>query len=127
MSREIINQSFVVYQTMVQQCEALDGTNPELAGKLRKAIMDYGIYGEWDSDPIIDALMVTTKFQIDAAQERHIASKKNGSTGGRKTQYDHEEIRMLINSGWSKDEVCNKVGCSPRTVERALSGATKAT
>ena len=65
---KITYDSFTVHRVVVETCESLEKYDVDLANKLRKAIMNYGAYGTWDSDYMIDVFMIAIKEFIDAAR-----------------------------------------------------------
>lgn len=76
MKKEIKNNSFVFYATSLEAVEKISEAYPEMGNELLKAIVEYGIYGEYDkTNPIIEAMMVNISFGIDKAKDRY-----NGST-----------------------------------------------
>lgn len=118
--QEIRNNSFVFYATYLEAIEALEG-NPECAAKLAKAIMEYGIYGEYDeSDVVVNALMVQIKLGIDNAKNRYEESVENGKKGGAKKKYSDDEIIRLVKEGMTHKAVAEQLGCSAKTVQRAV-------
>ena len=94
MKKEIKNDSFVFYATNLEVVEALEQTNPELANEFLKAIVEYGIYGEYKKgNPMVDALMIQTGFGIDKAKDRYAAAIENGKKGGRpKVNLNEQEV-----------------------------------
>ena len=107
-------KSFVFYPTFLQTVDSLrkDG-NELLANKLLKAIVDYGVYGEYDSsDPIVNALMVQTVFNIDKSQNNYLKCVADGSKGGAKKKYDDDQIYELIDKGMTKTAMRKEAGIS---------------
>ena len=116
-------ENFVFYADWINVIKAYDDSGqPEIAGELAKQIIYYGVSGEMTSDnPIITGLVNSMcAALIEKSKNRYQACKSNGGRGGRPKQYDAEEIIRLHNSGLSNDEIAKKVGCTIRTVQRAL-------
>ena len=115
-------KSFVFYPTFLQAVESLRNNGNEiLADKLLKAIVDYGIYGEYDdSDPIINAIMVQTVFSIDKSYNNYQNCIINGSKGGAKKKYSDDQIYELIDKGMTHKQIAEQLGCSTKTIQRAL-------
>ena len=115
-------KSFVFYPTFLQAVESLrNNGNEVLANKLLKAIVDYGIYGEYDdSDPIINAIMVQTVFSIDKSYSNYQNCIINGSKGGAKKKYNDDQIYELIDKGMTHKQIAQQLGCSTKTIQRAL-------
>ena len=60
--------------------------------------------------------MQSVALGVDKARERYNSAQKVG----KKARYDSEEIIGLLQMGLKKKEVAEKIGCSVRTVERAM-------
>lgn len=115
-------KSFVFYPTFLQAVESLRNNGNEiLADKLLKAIVDYGVYGEYDdSDPIINAIMIQTVFSIDKSYNNYQNCIINGSKGGAKKKYSDDQIYELIDKGMTHKQIAQQLGCSTKTIQRAL-------
>ena len=82
-----------------------------------EAVAGYGLDGEYDgSNQIVEALMQQVVFNVDRAKDRYNSAKK----GGRKAKYDAGEVEGLLQMGYNKKEIAEKIGCSVRTIERAI-------
>lgn len=87
-----------------------------------RAIIKYGLYGDCQTDD------ETIKRKVDAVcsdvinntKARYAASVQNGNMGGRPTKYDPDAIRQLKEKGLSQQQIADKLGCSLKTVQRAL-------
>ena len=87
-----------------------------------RAIIKYGLYGDCQTDD------ETIKRRVDAVcsdvinntKARYAASVKNGSVGGRPTQFDSDVAKQLRDQGLSLKEIADQMGCSKRTVQRKL-------
>lgn len=116
-------ENFVFYADWINVIKAYDDSGqPELAGELAKQIIYYGVTGEITStNPIIIGLVNSMcAALIEKSKNRYHACKSNGGRGGRPTQYSSAEIISLHNSGLSNKEIANRLGCSLKTVQRAL-------
>ncbi|MBQ0088129.1 MAG: helix-turn-helix domain-containing protein, partial [Prevotellaceae bacterium] len=122
MKSVVKNNSYVMYATWLDQVEQLEENGQfELAYKYIRAIMDYGIYGEYDnSDVMVNLLMTQTALGIDKAQSRYAAAVENGKKGGRPKTVDEEKIVELKRQGLTNKKIAEKVGCSDKTVSRTL-------
>lgn len=99
----------------------LEQVSIEQAYKYIKAVLEYGLYGEYDtSDPVVNALMSHSRFGIDSVEERRERNVEDGRRGGRKKTFADEDIYKLLDEGKSKKEVAIIMKCSDRTVERAI-------
>lgn len=89
-----------------------------------RAIVQYGLYGkvETTDDTILQRVDAVCADLMNNAKARYAAAIKGGhnGTGGRPTQYNPETIQALRKSGMSYQEIADELGCSVRTVQRAL-------
>lgn len=116
--------SFVFYRTFKETVDALP--TPELKLKLYDAIISYGLTGEYDeSDAIVNAMMKQTCFAIDRAQENYAKAVSGGKKGGARKKFDTEEIKELLAEGKTHAEVAKILGCSSKTVQRAIKEESK--
>ncbi len=121
MNKQIVNNSFVIYSTYYEAVEELEKTDPEKAFKLLKAIVEYGLYDEYDdSDIVIKLLMIQIGFGIDKSNDRYAKAVENGKQGGRPSTIDKDKIICLHNQGLTNKEVAAEMNCSTSTVERAI-------
>lgn len=119
--KEVQRDGFAFMQTFMQTVESLEQTDKELANKLLRAIIDYGIYREYDKgDPIVDAMMVSIMFTIDRAAERYDQAKAIGAKGGANKKYDESQILALKDQGWTHKQIADELGCSTKTIQRAI-------
>ena len=119
MKKEIKNNSFVFYATNLEVVEALEQTNPELANDFLKAIVEYGIYGEYKKgNPMIDALMIQTGFGIDKAKDRYAAAIENGKKGGAPKKIDDNRVLELKNQGMTNKQIAKELNCSVSSIEK---------
>lgn len=98
---------------------------PEMAGEISKAIITYGVTGEITSDnPLIVGIVkgMCTAL-IDKSKARYAHSIENGQRGGRPPKYDKSQMLKLRNDGLSDQDIADNLGCSARTVQRALAVA----
>lgn len=87
-----------------------------------KAIIEYGIYGEYDNDnPYIDMLMPNITTVVDKAKDRYNKAIANGKKGGRPKKYSDEEMISLYNQGLTYQQIADQLGCSKSTVEKTIS------
>ena len=95
---------------------------PEIASELAKQIIYYGVTGEMTSDdPIITGTVTgMCSALIDRSKKRYNTCVANGKQGGRPKRYSDEEIIRLHQQGLSEQEIADNLGCSVKTVQRAL-------
>lgn len=97
----------------------------EMAGEISKAIITYGVTGEIKSEnPLIVGLVngMCTAL-IDKSKARYAHSIENGKKGGRPPKYDKNKMLELRSQGMTDQEIANNLGCSVKTVQRALATA----
>lgn len=75
---------------------------------------------ETDDPLILGWISGSCEPNIKAAQERYSAAVENGKAGGRPKKNDSGEIRKLYQSGMTYEEIASKLGCSTKTVQRAI-------
>ena len=115
--------NFIFYSSWYEVIDAYEQSGqPDMASELAKQIINYGVTGKITTDnPIIFGIvngMCTTL--IDKSKSRYAACVINGKSGGQPVKYDVDNIRQLRDSGMSYEEIATSIGCSVRTVQRAL-------
>lgn len=115
--------NFVFYASWYELIEAYENAGqPEMAAEIAKQIVNYGVTGQITTDNplivgIINAMCTTL---IDKSKSRYAMSISNGSKGGRPTKYNKDEMRRLKDQGMTQQEIADQLGCSKKTVQRAL-------
>lgn len=118
--------NFVFYASWLDALNGLDETNSrEFANEFLRQIVIYGVTGdiETDNPMIVGFINAMCKDLLDKSKKRHRACIENGNRGGRPKQYNDEEIRALSQQGLSDQEIADNLGCSVKTVQRALANA----
>lgn len=120
-------ESFLFIASWYDILKAYERADEAFAHKLAMRIIDYGVAGELDpNDEIINGLINSMCAPlINRSKNRYNACVVNGKTGGRPTRYNQEEIISLYKSGMTYEEIANNLGCSVRTVQRALEDYNK--
>lgn len=114
-------KGFYCFGTVYDTMKELVQTDEHLAFKFITAVMEYGLYGEYDeSDTIINALMQPVIFGIDNVDKRREKNIEDGQKGGRKRKNDDKVVWEMIDSGKTKEEVAKELKCSVRTIQRSL-------
>lgn len=122
MNKQVVNNSFVFYASFLETVEKAEKISPELANELMKAIIEYGIYGEYESDnPYIDMLMPNITTVVDKAKDRYAKAVENGKKGGRPSTIDKDKVIYLHNQGLTNKEIAAEMNCSLSTVEKTVS------
>ena len=118
--------NFVFYASWLDALGGLDETNSrEFANEFLRQIVIYGVTGEIETDNpmIVGFINAMCKDLLDKSKKRHRACIENGNRGGRPKQYNEEEIRALFQQGLSDEDIAKQLGCSVKTVQRALAAA----
>lgn len=117
-------ENFVFYASWLDALSGLDETNSrEFANEFLRQIVIYGVTGEIETNNpmIVGFINAMCKDLLDKSKKRHKACIENGNRGGRPKQYDDNEMRSLHQQGMSAEDIAQKMGCSVKTVQRALS------
>lgn len=88
-----------------------------------RAMIKYGLYGDCKTtdESIKRKVDAVCSDLMDSTKARYTASVKNGSQGGRPTQFNSEDMKKLRDQGMSYQEIANVIGCNKKTVQRKLS------
>lgn len=73
-----------------------------------------------EEDSLAYIIFNMAKPSINSAQKRYDTAVENGKKGGRPKKVEETEIFSLIDEGFSKKEVAEKLGITTKTVNRAL-------
>ena len=97
----------------------------DVAKEVAWQIINYGTCKGFDTDDqkIIDIVNGMCRDLIDSAKKRRDASIGNGTKGGRPKKYSLEDMIDLRNKGLSLQDIADNLGCSVKTVQRALAAA----
>lgn len=115
------SDGFVFFRSVWDSYQELSRKDAKLADKYLHAVIEYGLEGEYDeSDPIVNALMSSAVIGIDNAHSRRAASQDNGVHGGRPKLYSNDRIAELASQGKTSQQIADVLGCSIKTVQRAL-------
>lgn len=95
---------------------------PEIASEIAKQIIYYGVTGQMTSeDPIVTSTVTAMcAALIDKSKKRYNTCVANGKKGGRPKQYSTDDVLYLHNQGLSDQDIADNLGCSVKTVQRAL-------
>ena len=98
---------------------------PEMASEIAKQIIYYGVTGQMTSeDPIVTSIVTgMCAALIDKSKKRYNTCVANGKKGGRPKQYSDDDIMYLRQQGLSDQDIADNLGCSVKTVQRALAAA----
>lgn len=116
-------ENFVFYGSWKEHLDGLqDLCGKDVAKEVVWQIVNYGTCKEFDTtdQKIINMVNGMCRDLIESAKKRRSASVENGGRGGSPKRFDEGMIISLHNDGLSKQEIAEKLGCSVRTVQRAL-------
>lgn len=117
-----MNNAFVFYKDYFDQINLIEKTNPELVKDLLLAIVNYGIYEEYDdSNPLVNMAMIPIVKGIDNAHSRYDNAVLNGKKGGRTSKVDPQDVYdKKVETGWTNKQLAEYYGVSDRTISRYL-------
>lgn len=116
-------ENFVFYGSWKEHLNGLkELCGDEVAKEVAWQIINYGTIKEFDTDDqkIINMVNGMCRDLIVSAKRRRLASIENGKQGGRPKKYKDEDIFDLFNKGLTHQEIADNLGCSVKTVQRAL-------
>ena len=119
-------ENFVFYGSWKEHLNGLkELCDRETAKEVAWQIINYGTEKEFDTDDqkIINMVNGMCRDLIVSAKKRRLASIENGKQGGRPKKYKDEDIVDLFNKGLTHQEIADNLGCSVKTVQRALSNS----
>ena len=116
-------ENFIFYGSWKEHLNGLkELCGEDVAKDVAWQIINYGTYKSFDTDDqkIIDIVNGMCRDLIDSAKKRREASIGNGTKGGRPKKYSVEDMLDLRNKGLSPQDIADNLGCSVKTVQRAL-------
>ena len=116
-------ENFVFYGSWKEHLDGLkDLCGEDVAKEVAWQIINYGTYKDFDTEDqkIINMVNGMCRDLIVSAKKRRLASIENGKQGGRPKKYKEEDIIVLSNNGLSPQDIADNLGCSVKTVQRAL-------
>ena len=116
-------ENFVFYGSWKEHLNGLkELCGEDVAKEVAWQIINYGTSKEFDTDDqkIINMVNGMCRDLIISAKRRRQASVENGRQGGRPTKYSQDDIVALYNKGLTEQDIADNLGCSLRTVQRAL-------
>lgn len=116
-------ENFIFYGSWKEHLNGLqDLCGKDVAKEVAWQIINYGTTNDFDTDDekIINMVNGMCRDLINSAKKRRDASVGNGRQGGRPKRYSEDEIVTLHAQGKSASEIAEQLGCSLKTVRRAL-------
>lgn len=121
-------ENFVFYGSWKEHLNGLkELCGEDVAKEVAWQIINYGTYKDFDTEDqkIINMVNGMCRDLINSAKKRREASIGNGKQGGRPKRYSDEAIIALHNQGLSPQDIAENLGCSVKTVQRALATNTE--
>lgn len=102
-----------------------DAGQYDMASAIAKEIITYGVTGDTrTTDPLIYGIVRgLCTAQITRPKPRGAKSVATGNKGGRPPKYNQDEIISLYKQWRSEEDIAKQLGCSVKTVQRALANA----
>lgn len=119
-------ENFVFYGSWKEHLDGLkELCDKETAKEVAWQIINYGTAKEFDTEDqkIINMVNGMCRDLIVSAKKRRLASIENGKQGGRPKKYRTEDIIDLSSKGLTPQDIADNLGCSVKTVQRALAAA----
>ena len=116
-------KSFVFFSSWERYLKTLElDKDINYVNAVARAIVQYGISGEIESDDptILSRVEAVCADLMQSSSERYNAALKGGTTGGRPREHDHEAMRQMYKDGIPIQTIADTLGCSKRTVQRAI-------
>lgn len=116
-------ENFVFYGSWKEHLNGLkDLCGEDIAKEVAWQIINYGTSKEFETEDqkIINMVNGMCRDLIISAKRRRQSSIENGRQGGRPKKYDDDKILALFNNGLSPQDIADNLGCSIKTVQRAL-------
>ena len=119
-------ENFIFYGSWKEHLNGLKQLcGEDVAKEVAWQIINYGTYKDFDTEDqkIIDIVNGMCRDLIDSAKKRREASVGNGKQGGRPKKYSVDDMLALRDKGLSLQDIADNLGCSVKTVQRALAAA----
>ena len=117
------HENFIFYGSWKEHLNGLkELCGEDVAKEVAWQIINYGTTKAFDTEDqkIINMVNGMCRDLIISAKKRREASIINGKQGGRPKKYDAEKIKDLHQQGLSAADIAQELGCSIKTVQRAL-------
>lgn len=119
-------ENFVFYGSWKEHLNGLaELCGEDVAKEVAWQIINYGTTKDFDTEDqkIINMVNGMCRDLIDSAKKRREISIGNGKQGGRPKKYDIDNMLALREQGLSPQDIADNLGCSVKTVRRALADA----
>ena len=119
-------ENFIFYGSWKEHLNGLkELCGEDVAKEVAWQIINYGTYKDFDTEDqnIINMVNGMCRDLIISAKKRREASVANGKQGGRPKKYSVDDMLALRDKGLSPQDIADNLGCSVKTVQRALATA----
>lgn len=119
-------ENFIFYGSWKEHLDGLKQLcGEDVAKEVAWQIINYGTYKGFDTKDqnVINMVNGMCRDLIDSAKKRREASVGNGKQGGRPKKYSVDDMLHLREQGLSPQDIADNLGCSVKTVQRALAAA----
>lgn len=119
-------ENFIFYGSWKEHLNGLkELCGEDVAKEVAWQIINYGTYKGFDTEDqnIINMVNGMCRDLIISAKKRREASVTNGKQGGRPKKYNLDDMLHLRDQGLTPQEIADNLGCSVKTVQRALAAA----
>ena len=119
-------ENFIFYGSWKEHLNGLkELCGEDVVKEVAWQIINYGTTKEFDTDDqkIINIVNGMCRDLIISAKKRREASVTNGKQGGRPPKYNIDDMLALKSQGLSLQAIADNLGCSVKTVQRALAAA----
>lgn len=119
-------ENFVFYGSWKEHLNGLSELcGDDVAKEVAWQIINYGTTKNFDTEDqkIVNMVNGMCRDLIDSAKKRREISIGNGKQGGRPKKYDIDNMLALREQGLSAQDIADNLGCSVKTVRRALAEA----
>ena len=116
-------KSFVFFNSWERYLKTLElDKDMNYVNAVARAIIQYGISGAIENnDPtILSRVEAVCSDLMQSSTDRYNAALRGGSRGGRPPVHNPEVIKELRSRGMTHQQIADELGCSVRTVQRAL-------
>ena len=121
-------ENFIFYGSWKEHLNGLkDLCGEDVAKEVAWQIINYGTTKGFDTEDqkIINMVNGMCRDLIDSAKKRRETSIANGKQGGRPKKYSVDDMLTLKSKGLSIQDIADNLGCSVKTVQRALATGTE--
>ena len=117
-------EKFIFFESWDRYLDTLEEDRDiNYVNAVARAIIKFGLYGDCmtPDESIVRRVDAVCSDLMNSTKSRYANAVANGKQGGRPMRFDPKIIRDLKDKGLSQQEIADQLGCSLKTVQRALS------